>query len=58
MDDKFGFSEMLAATGSSLAGSELFSWDSAETVGVTIVSAIGAYLVRAALAWVKKRFGK
>lgn len=58
MHDKFGLSELLAsATIATTAGSTL-SWDTAETIGTTVASAAGAYLVRLLLAALRRWWSK
>lgn len=58
MHDKFGLSELLASATIATTASSSFSWDTAETIGTTAASAVGAYLVRLLLSALRRWWSK
>lgn len=58
MHDRFGLSEMIASAAVTTTAGASLSWDTAETIGTTVASAAGAYLVRLLLSSLRKWWSK
>lgn len=58
MHDKFGLSELSASATIAATTGQIVSWDTAETIGTTVASAAGAYLVRLLFSLLRKWLNK